>query len=237
MSQAWVLVVEDEPLLGELLVDNLRHEGFGAELVQDGRDAWERLQHGGVDLVILDLMLPSLSGLQVLERLRGSGSEIPVLILSARASEEDRIKGLRLGSDDYVGKPFNLRELLLRVRALLKRAGPSPQIATPSSILCFGSHEIDLESFDVTTAKGETAHLSKKEAMLLRYLYGNAGRVVTRNDILDAVWGIDEYPSPRTVDNFIAKFRKLFEEDPRHPVYFHTLRGVGYRFELGADED
>lgn len=231
MTAPWILIVEDEPLLGELLADNLRHAGFAPELVTDGIEAWDRLQRGGIDLLLLDLMLPSLSGFDVLRRLRELGSRLPVLILSARSSDEERIRGLSLGADDFVAKPFNIRELVLRVRALLRRAQERPDPEETPLVLEIAGHTVDLASFEVRRQDGAVERLTAREAHLLRYLVGHAGRVVSRNDILDAVWGRDAYPTPRTIDNFIARFRKLFESDARQPRHFLTLRGVGYRFE------
>lgn len=230
MTPPWILVVEDDPLLGQLLVDNLSHEGYGTELIADGQEALDRLHSGGVDLMVLDLMLPGRSGLEVLATIREESMNVPVLILSALGEARDRIKGLSLGADDYLPKPFNLRELLLRVKGLLRRLKEAPR-EKEQVRLAIGAHEVDLETYLVKTADGNEHRLTQKEAMLLRYLAGNAGRVVSRRDILDSVWGTDSYPSTRTIDNFIARFRKLFEADPRNPVHFHTLRGVGYRFE------
>ncbi len=230
MKPVWILVVEDEPLLGELIADNLRHEGYGAELVGDGKSALERLRAGGIDLVVLDIMLPGLDGFRVLETLRKEGNDVPVLILSARARDLDRVKGLSLGADDYLGKPFNLRELLLRVKALLRRT-LEQEPRKPLSTLEFGGNRVDLETFTARTHDGREVRLTQREAQLLRYLAGKAGKVVSRKEILDDVWGLDAVTTPRTIDNFIARFRKLFEPDPRAPRHFHTLRGVGYRFE------
>lgn len=229
MSAPWILIVEDEPLLGELLSDNLGHEGYGTELVTDGKKALERIETGGIDLVILDLMLPKMSGLQILKKVRETGNEIPVLILSARSRDVDRIKGLDLGADDYLGKPFNLKELLLRVRALLRRS--TSQGDRCHAKMEFAGNTIDFETNDVITASGEHYHMSQKEAMLLRLMLGNPGRVISRREILDSIWGINSLPTTRTVDNYIARFRKLFESDQKAPKHFHTLRGVGYRFE------
>jgi len=230
MSPAWIVVVEDEPLMGQLIVDNLNHEGYGTEWITDGQSAVQRLNQGPCDLVILDIMLPGRSGLEVLAEIRNNGNLVPVLVLSALGHEQDRIRGLSLGADDYLPKPFHLRELLLRVKALLRRSQPDAVPARETK-LHIGAHEIDLETYEARTVDGESYRLTQKEAMLLRYLVGNSGKVVSRHDILDTVWGLDAEPTTRTIDNFIARFRKLFEEDPRQPKHFLTLRGVGYRFE------
>ncbi|MAE78084.1 MAG: DNA-binding response regulator [Planctomycetes bacterium] len=229
MTAPWILVVEDEPLLGDLLVDNLHREGYEVELVTNGKRALERIEKGNIDLVVLDLMLPGLNGLDILRSVRQAQNTVPILVLSALANNEQRIQGLSLGADDYLGKPFQLRELLLRVAALLRRSKPAPA-STDAGILRFGGNTIDLATYTATTEAGEEHPLTQKEAALLHYLAGNAGRVVSRSEILDAVWGRGEWPTQRTIDNFIARFRKLFEANPRDPQHFHTLRGVGYKF-------
>ena len=228
-SSAWILVVEDESLLGTLVVDNLRREGYTVELCSDGESAWQRIQQGQLDLVVLDLMLPRMHGLDVLRELRGSGNRVPVLVLSALGRDEQRIQGLQLGADDYLTKPFQLDELLLRVANLLRRSKELPHRSDP--LLRFGGNVIDVDRHVATCHDGKEEKLTAKETMLLRYLAGNAGHVIPRAELVDAIWGSDADPTLRTIDNFIARFRKIFEADPRKPQHFHTLRGVGYRFD------
>ncbi|MEZ5990286.1 MAG: response regulator transcription factor [Planctomycetota bacterium] len=232
MSGARLLVVEDEPLIGRLVADNLRHEGYEVELVPDGGRGLERAQSGEFDLVLLDLMLPTLPGLELLKRLRAGGATLPVLILSARGHEQDRIQGLKLGADDYLPKPFHLQELLLRIRALLRRTNhdPAPEGQTAAELV-IGGVRADFGRCEVSLADGSVEKLSAREAQLLQLLVEHEGKVVERRELMERVWNHDEDPNPRTIDNFIARFRKLFEDDPRQPRHFLTLRGVGYRFE------
>ena len=234
MTPVRILVIEDEPLIGHLVADNLRQEGYEVELVPDGGQGLDRCREGRFDLLVLDLMLPTLPGFEVLKRIREKDSKLPILILSARTHERDRIQGLSLGADDYLGKPFHLQELLLRVKALLRRAkGNEPeeiQEDLPDEIDVSG-RTIDFERHEVRHGQEEPVALSRREVQLLQLLFERKGRVVSRNEIMDRLWGADGVPNPRTVDNFIAHFRKLFEDDLKSPKHFHTLRGVGYRFE------
>jgi len=228
-----ILVIEDEPLIGHLVADNLRQEGYEVELVPDGGQGLSRCQEGEFDLLVLDLMLPTLPGFEILKRIREKDSQLPVLILSARTHERDRIQGLTLGADDYLGKPFHLQELLLRVKALLRRAmgiEEEPQEELPAELEISG-RILDFERHEVRRGEGDPVALSRREILLLQLLCERQGRVVSRNEIMDRLWGEDGVPNPRTVDNFIAHFRKLFEDDHKSPRHFHTLRGVGYRFE------
>jgi len=228
-----ILVIEDEPLIGHLVADNLRQEGYEVELVPDGGQGLSRCQEGHFDLLVLDLMLPTLPGFEILKRIREKDSQLPVLILSARTHERDRIQGLALGADDYLGKPFHLQELLLRVKALLRRAKgieEEEQEDLPGELEISG-RILDFERHEVRRSDGDPVALSRREVLLLQLLCERKGRVVSRNEIMDRLWGEDGVPNPRTVDNFIAHFRKLFEDDHKSPRHFHTLRGVGYRFE------
>jgi two-component system, OmpR family, alkaline phosphatase synthesis response regulator PhoP len=234
MKPVRILVIEDEPLIGHLVADNLRQEGYEAELVPDGGQGLDRCREGDFDLLVLDLMLPTLPGFEVLKRIREQDKQLPILILSARTHERDRIQGLALGADDYLGKPFHLQELLLRVKALLRRAKgieeeeSAPEL--PKEILISG-RSLDFERYEVRRDDAPPVALTRREVELLQLLLERQGRVVSRNEIMDRLWGEDGVPNPRTIDNFIAHFRKLFEDDPKSPRHFHTLRGVGYRFE------
>lgn len=228
----WCLVVEDESPLGEMLVDNLVADGLGAELVRDGEAALARLARGGVDLVVLDIMMPRVDGFEVLRQMRARGDETPVLILSARAADHDRIRGLELRADDYLTKPFNLRELLLRVRALLRRAVP-PAAGTDTATV--GGCVIDFRALDAVTADGTHHRLSDSEVKLLRLLAMRAGEVVTRKELLDHVFGASSFPSVRTLDNLVVGLRRLLEPDTRTPRHLHTARGVGFRLTLDPE--
>jgi two-component system alkaline phosphatase synthesis response regulator PhoP len=224
-----ILLVEDEENLHDTLKLNLELEGYEITSAYTGPEALSKIQSEYFDLVILDIMLPEIDGLSVLETMRLSKIESPVLILSARNSSADRISGLRKGADDYLTKPFELEELLLRVQKLVTKSkrGTPEQVTTGYR---FGGHQVDFKSQVATLKSGETLPLSKKEAMLLQLLLDHANEVITREKILQTVWGYNVYPNTRTIDNFILNFRKYFEEDSRNPRYFHSVRGMGYKF-------
>jgi two-component system alkaline phosphatase synthesis response regulator PhoP len=182
------------------------------------------------DLVILDVMLPEVDGISVCESIRLQGLTIPVLILSAKNSSSDRVLGLKKGADDYLTKPFNLEELLLRVNKLIIKNDQLNSKTSIADVFLFGKNKIDFNGLVCTNNKNENIPLTKKEAMLLKLLIENKNEVVTREKILQAVWGYNVYPTTRTIDNFILNFRKYFEDDSRNPVYFHSVRGMGYKF-------
>ena len=231
MSAPAILVVEDEQHLAAGIVENLEAEGYHATVARDGRVALDRLRAGAYDLVILDVMLPGLDGFSVCETIRREGSRVPVLFLTAKSGASDRIRGLELGGDDYLPKPFHLRELLLRVRAILRRHPVRASERPPAqAVVRFGKGcEVNFATFEAVGPGGE-AKLTQKEAALLRLLVEEQGRVLSRAEILDRVWGRDAFPTTRTIDNFIVRFRKVFEVDPDEPKHFLTVRSVGYRF-------
>ncbi len=225
-----ILLVEDEENLQEALKLNLELEGYEVTGSYDGADALRQFSQEHFDLIILDVMLPELDGISVCETIRLSNTEIPILILSARNSSADRVLGLKKGADDYLTKPFNLEELLLRVNKLIRK---SEQIAIKQplpELYVFGTNKIDFKALECFNKNEERIPLSKREVMLLKLLIENKNEVVTREKILQAVWGYNVYPTTRTIDNFILNFRKYFEEDSRNPQYFHSVRGVGYKF-------
>ncbi|HRB30241.1 MAG TPA: response regulator transcription factor [Ferruginibacter sp.] len=225
-----ILLVEDEENLQEALKLNLELEGYLISSAYNGAEALKAVQQEHFDLIILDIMLPEIDGISVLENIRLTGNLIPVLILSAKNNSADRVLGLKKGADDYLNKPFNLEELLLRVQNLIKK---SEQIAIKKplpEIYSFGKNKIDFKALEAFGKNAKKLMLTKKEIMLLKLLIENKGEVVTREKILQAVWGYNVYPTTRTIDNFILNFRKYFEEDSRNPRYFHSVRGVGYRF-------
>ncbi len=223
-----LLVVEDEVHLAEVIADNLTLEGYAVRVIGEGLLALAAIRDEAPDLVLLDVMLPGLDGFSVCERLRAEGNAVPILFLTARAGQDDRLRGLQLGGDDYLGKPFDLRELILRVKAILRRtewlAGPSPA----GDALNLGEARVDFRAGSAAVG-GRTLDLSAKEMMILRCLAERPGEVVSRAEILDRVWGYDAFPTSRTVDNFIVRLRRLLEPDPRNPRYIHTVRGSGYR--------
>jgi DNA-binding response OmpR family regulator len=224
-----ILIVEDERHIAEGLRLNMEGEGYEAVVAYDGQTALDMIRKGGIDLVILDLMLPVVDGFTVLSKIRDEGNRVPVLILTARSEEDDRVRGLALGGDDYLTKPFNLRELLLRIRGIFRRQiwyASEPRVGDEIRI---GDGRVNFRTYQ-GESRGGTFTLSQKECMILRLLAENEGKVVSRDQILDAVWGYESFPTSRTVDNFIVRLRKRFEKDPANPVHIHTLRGVGYRF-------
>lgn len=227
-----VLVVEDDPHLAAGLAENLRAEGFWVATVGDGRQAVDWFRDSSCDLIVLDVMLPSMDGFAVCRALREGGTNTPVLFLTARGDPADRIRGLEAGGDDYLAKPFHLQEFLLRTRAILRRwSWYQSSSATPASaVLRFGGNEVDFRAFRGRSFKGEEQELTEKEAMILKVLAEKPGEIVSREDLLEKVWGYDVFPSTRTVDNFILRLRKRFERDPANPVHFLTVWGVGYRF-------
>ncbi len=225
-----ILLVEDAENLQEALKLNLELEGYEVTSSYDGAEALKQFQQEYFDLIILDVMLPELDGISVCETIRLTNTEVPILILSAKNSSADRVLGLKKGADDYLTKPFNLEELLLRVNKLIRK---SEQMALKQSlpeVYEFGRNKIDFKALQGANKKGEQITLSKREAMLLKLLIENKGEVVTREKILQSVWGYNVYPTTRTIDNFILNFRKYFEDDSRNPRHFHSVRGVGYKF-------
>lgn len=225
-----ILLVEDEENLHEALRLNLELEGFSVTSAYDGVSALNAVQSEYFDLIILDVMLPEMDGISVTETIRLSNNEVPILILSAKNSSADRVLGLKKGADDYLTKPFNLEELLLRVNKLIDKNKKLQDKSTIGDTYSFGGNTIDFRAQEATRANGEKIPLSKKEAMLLKLLIENKNEVVAREKILQSVWGYNVYPTTRTIDNFILNFRKYFEEDSRNPKYFHSVRGVGYKY-------
>ena len=225
-----ILIVEDEENLLEALKLNLELEGYEVSGVTDGTGALNAVQAEHFDLIILDVMLPELDGISVCENIRLQGNEIPILILSAKNNSADRVLGLKKGADDYLTKPFNLEELLLRVNKLIHKSNRISQKQQIPDEYKFGRNSINFKALQSVTKEGKTIALTKKETMLLKLLIENKNEVVTREKILQAVWGYNVYPTTRTIDNFVLSFRKYFEEDSRNPKYFHSVRGVGYKY-------
>ena len=225
-----ILLVEDEENLQEALRLNFELEGYEVTSVYDGAAALKAVQNEYFDLIILDVMLPEIDGITVCENIRLTNGEIPILMLSARNQSADRVLGLRKGADDYLTKPFNLEELLLRVSNLIQKSQRIHSRENVADEYVFGKNTINFKSLECKTKSGEVLPLTKKEAMLLKLLIENKNEVVTREKILQAVWGYNVYPTTRTVDNFILNFRRYFEEDSRNPKYFHSVRGIGYKF-------
>jgi len=224
-----ILVVEDDPAILRGLADNLKFESYEVLTAGDGEAGYRLLRETKPDLLILDLMLPRMSGYELCRKARSEGITTPILMLTARGEEADRVLGLDLGADDYVTKPFSVRELLARVRAILRR-GAGPPKAMPDD-LRFSDVVVDFRRYEAR--KGETAlEMTRKEFGVLRLLAARAGEVVSREELLNEVWGYENYPSTRTVDNHIASLRSKIEEDPAQPRRLLTVHGVGYKLLL-----
>jgi two-component system, OmpR family, alkaline phosphatase synthesis response regulator PhoP len=225
-----ILLVEDEENLHEALKMNLEMEGYQVTSAYDGLSALKAVENEYFDLIIMDIMLPEIDGINVTQNIRITNNEVPILILSAKNTSEDKVLGLKKGADDYLTKPFNLEELLLRVQKLINKNKRLQDKTSIGDTYTFGGHSINFKAQEAVTAKGERIELSKKESMLLRLLIENKNEVVPREKILQSVWGYNVYPTTRTIDNFILSFRKYFEEDSRNPRHFHSVRGVGYKY-------
>jgi two-component system alkaline phosphatase synthesis response regulator PhoP len=230
MKNYRVLVVEDEQDLAELLKLNLEIEGYKVALAPHGAVAIQKLKSESFDLVIMDIMMPKMDGFTAIQHVRLTNNDIPIMILSASNQSQDRIKGLKSGADDYLSKPFELEELLLRVDKLIRRTQKDTTRLTLTEYQ-FGSNKVDFSSYAAVGVQGEFK-LTKKESQLLKLLIEKKNEVVTREEILKTVWGYTVFPSTRTIDNFILAFRKYFEQDPKNPTYFLSLRGVGYKFSI-----
>ena len=229
---ARILVVEDEAHLAKGIRFNLEAEGYEVEVIGDGGRAVDALSGAnGYDLVLLDVMLPGIDGFEVARRVRAAGNFVPVMMLTAKSLPEDVVQGLEVGADDYLAKPFDLPVLLARVRGLLRRRDWARGGSEGPGSASVGRAQVDFRSFEVTVA-GQTLHLTLLEAMLLKLLVQNAGRVVSKGEILERVWNVNPDTETRAVDNFIARLRKLIEKDPRFPQHLITVRGAGYKLVL-----
>ena len=224
-----VLLVEDEESLINVLTLNLEMENYEVVVAKNGQEALDSVDDT-FNLVILDVMLPEINGFDVCTKIRQT-SKIPILMISAKGTSNDRITGLKSGADDYLVKPFNLEELLLRVGILIDRTRTDEELESFS----FGDNHINFLTYEVENLRSEQFTLSKREVALLRLLITRKNEVVSRDTILDEVWGKDKFPTSRTIDNYIVNFRKYFEQEPGKPLFFKNLRGVGYKFELKND--
>ena len=222
-----VLIIEDELALQQTLKLNLELENYSVETYGSGENAISQIKSFKPDLILLDIMLPVLSGIEIYRQLRVLNDATPIIFLTAKNNVQDKIEGLKLGADDYITKPFDLEELLLRIHNVLKRHTHQKQ---ESSIFKFDGCEINFSTFQIKTRKGKTEDLSKREMALLKLLVDNINNVVSRDEILNKLWTKDENPSSRTIDNYILNFRKLFEFNQKEPIHFLSIRGVGYKF-------
>jgi two-component system alkaline phosphatase synthesis response regulator PhoP len=233
---ARILIVEDEEHIAEALQLSLETAGHACRLVENGDTALRVILEEESDLVLLDVMLPGLDGFEVCRRAREQGARLPILFLTAKDLESDRLLGLELGGDDYLTKPFSMKELLARIEGMLRRQ--SWYLAPPAqgSVLAFGGHSVNFDSYEARLAGGGRVRLTQKECMLLKLLADKDGQVVERAEILDRIWGYENYPSTRTVDNLVLHLRKTFEPDPAEPRHFLSVYRVGYRFIRNPDQ-
>jgi two-component system alkaline phosphatase synthesis response regulator PhoP len=222
-----ILLVEDEEQLNKVIKMNLELEGYEVVSCTNGKEALETIKNQFFNLMVLDIMLPEVNGIQICEQVRLRNKQVGIIFISAKDTSQDRINGLKVGADDYLTKPFVLEELLLRVKNLIKRATEEAEISLNE--YSFGRNHVNFETYE---AKGVHGHfrLTHTESLLLKLLIEKQNEVVSRQQILQNVWGYDVYPSTRTIDNFILNFRKYFEKDPKRPLHFQSVRGVGYKF-------
>ena len=225
-----ILVAEDEENLLDAIKMNLELEDYEVVAAKTGAEALNFFKEQRFNLVVLDVMMPEMDGFEVCEKIRLEDTDIPILFLTAKDTSADRVKGLKIGADDYLTKPFNLEEFLLRVRVLVKHSMKGTKDEQELKIYKFGNNEINFVTYEAKSYDGNTYNLTKKEAMLLKLLIDRKGEAVSRNQILQYVWGYDVFPSTRTIDNFLLSYRRYFEEDPKNPKYFHSVRSVGYKF-------
>ena len=222
-----ILLVEDEENIREVIKLNLEMDNFEVVECDNGKDAVKKSHEQHFDLIILDVMLPEMNGFDACEQIRLSDTTTPIIFLTAKDTALDRITGLKKGGDDYLTKPFSLEELMLRIQNLLRRS--NKQVSEASDIYSFDGNHINFATFEASCKTGDIT-LTKKEAMLLKLLVERKSEVVSRNQILQFVWGYDIFPSTRTIDNFILSFRKYFEPEPHNPKHFLSIRGIGYKF-------
>jgi two-component system response regulator VicR len=225
-----ILIIEDDVAILRGLKDNLEYESYEVLTAADGEEGYFLIKEKKPDLIILDLMLPKMNGYELCRKVRNEGVTTPILMLTARSEEMDRVHGLDLGADDYVTKPFSVPELLARIRAIIRRIQKAKSGDLPSD-LKFGQITVDFKCFEARKGD-EVLEMSRKEFGVLRILAARAGEVITRDELLDEVWGYDQYPTTRTVDNHIALLRNKLEDDPSRPRHLLTVHGVGYKLVL-----
>ena len=222
-----ILLAEDEENIASTIVLNLELEGYVVSHASKGTQALDLATKKHYDLIILDVMLPEMDGFTICEGIRKAGITTPILFLTAKGTSTDRVLGLKLGADDYLTKPFDLEEFLLRIKNLLKR---NPAVNDTSNVYTFNNNIINYISYEITNSKGEVSQLSKREMELLKLLIQRANQVISREEILERLWNDESLPTPRTIDNFILSYRKLFGQNSKEPQHFHSIRGVGYKF-------
>ena len=233
LKQSKILLVEDEENLALGLEYNLIEEGYKVTLARDGKQAIKQFDENEFDLIVLDIMLPYFNGFEIAKHVREKHPQMPILMLTARTQVEDKVKGLEIGADDYLTKPFHLQELLLRIKGMLKRKGWYQQVVANNPIYKFGKNEINFENLKCKSINGEF-QLTPYEAMIMKYMIDNKDKVVSRKELLENVWNMNPEVETRTVDNFIVRLRKYFEPDPSKPVYIVSVRSAGYIFNQKA---
>jgi two-component system alkaline phosphatase synthesis response regulator PhoP len=224
-----ILIVEDEEHLADALAHNLQFEGYSTTVANDGEEGLRLAQSIQFDLIILDIMMPKLDGLEVCRRIRAAGSRVPILFLTAKSSDSDRLLGLKVGADDYVPKPFLLEELILRIQGIFRRQDWYKVPPEQQEVFTFDTNQINFLTYQAV-ANGRSLRLTEKECMLMKLLIERQNQVVSREEILERVWGYRFSTSSRTIDNFIVRLRRYFEPEPKKPKFIHSVRGVGYRF-------
>ena len=235
MTAPHILVVEDEEHIAQGLVFNLEQEGYQVTHAETGSAAMQIFDNERFDLVVLDLMLPDGHGIDLCKKMRETSPQLPILILTALGEEHSRVKGLQAGADDYLGKPFNLEEFLLRVSGMLRRSTWYQPDLSKNESYQFGRNNVDLKNLQAVTANG-VIRLTELEGRMLETFFAHAGDTLTRAELLKSVWGMAEDTETRTLDNFVVRLRKYFEQDPTNPRHFLTVRGRGYRFERSQEE-
>jgi len=228
MGKYNILIVEDEPAMLSGLKDNLEFEGYNVDTAIEGESGLNKILYNNYNLVLLDVMLPNLSGFDICKKVRHEGIKTPIILLTAKGEEMDKVLGLEFGADDYITKPFGLRELLARIKAVLRRTGDSSNIKADNSIITIGNLQVNFDNYEAFINE-EQIKLSFKEFEILHYLWDKRNSIVSRDDILNDVWGNDYQPTSRTIDNFILKLRSKIENDPNQAKIILTVHGVGYK--------
>lgn len=223
-----ILIVEDEPSMRMGLKDNLEFEGFAVDYAEEGKTGLEKIRTNNYDLVLLDVMLPEISGFEICKTIRKEGNKTPVILLTAKGEEIDKVLGLELGADDYVTKPFSLRELLARIKAVLRRGEQNGSDSKNEEVLKIGKLNINFTTYNANENGGDV-QMSYKEFEVLHYLWNRRNETVSRDDLLKDIWGQDVYITTRTIDNFILKLRQKIETDSKHPKIILTVHGIGYK--------
>jgi two-component system, OmpR family, alkaline phosphatase synthesis response regulator PhoP len=229
-STSRILLVEDESHFLEAITLNLEMEGYEVIQAVDGKQGYKYFKSAKFDLIILDLMLPHIDGITLCKNIRLENTHVPIMMLTAKGSNQEKVEGLKSGADDYITKPFNLEEFLLRVQSLLRRSSVGTVKNVLPDLISIGNKTFNFLTYEVIAESGETFVLSKKEVQLLKLLVDRENEVVSRDTILEEIWGYEIYPTARTIDNFILNLRKYFEDNPKEPKHFHSIRGVGYKF-------